>query len=109
MTISTPLLDKVNSPTDLRKLPESDLETLAKELAELRRHLKSEAKTPEHDMAIGEVAKAEKAAQLKDHRAVSNSLAKADTYPSPKKIKLSSIDRELSLTSVVNGERSILY
>ncbi|MCK5668586.1 MAG: 1-deoxy-D-xylulose-5-phosphate synthase, partial [Gammaproteobacteria bacterium] len=34
MTISTPLLDKVNSPADLRKLPESDLETLAKELRE---------------------------------------------------------------------------
>ena len=34
MTISTPLLDNINSPADLRKLPESDLEPLAKELRE---------------------------------------------------------------------------
>ena len=32
MTINTPLLDGINSPADLRKLPESDLEELAKEL-----------------------------------------------------------------------------
>jgi 1-deoxy-D-xylulose-5-phosphate synthase len=34
MTIRTPLLDNINSPADLRKLPESDLEMLAKELRE---------------------------------------------------------------------------
>jgi 1-deoxy-D-xylulose-5-phosphate synthase len=34
LPISTPLLDGINSPADLRKLPESDLEALAKELRE---------------------------------------------------------------------------
>ncbi len=32
MTINTPLLDNINSPADLRRLPESDLEALAGEL-----------------------------------------------------------------------------
>lgn len=34
MTISTPLLDNIDNPSDLRKLPESELEILAKELRE---------------------------------------------------------------------------
>jgi len=34
LPISTPLLDGINSPADLRKLPESDLAALAKELRE---------------------------------------------------------------------------
>jgi 1-deoxy-D-xylulose-5-phosphate synthase len=43
MAISTPLLDRVNSPADLRKLAESDLETLAKELREFLLHSVSQS------------------------------------------------------------------
>ncbi len=43
MTISTPLLDNINSPADLRRLPESDLETLAKELREFLLHSVSQS------------------------------------------------------------------
>ena len=41
MTINTPLLDNINTPADLRKLPESDLETLAKELRDFLEQLSS--------------------------------------------------------------------
>ena len=43
MTISTPLLDNINIPADLRKLPESDLGTLAKELREFLLHSVSQS------------------------------------------------------------------
>jgi len=43
MTINTPLLDNINSPADLRKLPESDLEALAKELRDFLLHSVSQS------------------------------------------------------------------
>lgn len=43
MTINTPLLNNINSPFDLRKLPESDLESLAKELREFLLHSVSQS------------------------------------------------------------------
>ena len=43
MTINTPLLDNINSPADLRKLPESDLEALASELRDFLLHSVSQS------------------------------------------------------------------
>ena len=43
MIFSTPLLDNINSPADLRKLPESDLGALAKELREFLLHSVSQS------------------------------------------------------------------
>ncbi len=43
MTVSRSLLANINSPTDLRRLPESDLETLAKELREFLLHSVSQS------------------------------------------------------------------
>ena len=43
MTINTPLLDNINSPADLRKLPESDLEALARELRDFLLHSVSQS------------------------------------------------------------------
>ena len=37
-SINTPILDKINSPVDLRQLPESELEPLARELREFLLH-----------------------------------------------------------------------
>ncbi|HKK15888.1 MAG TPA: 1-deoxy-D-xylulose-5-phosphate synthase N-terminal domain-containing protein, partial [Gammaproteobacteria bacterium] len=41
--IETPILDTINSPADLRKLPESDLTTLASELREFLLHSVSQS------------------------------------------------------------------
>ena len=43
MSINTPLLDNINSPSDLRKLPESDLQALAKELRDFLIHSVSQS------------------------------------------------------------------
>lgn len=57
-----------------------DLSALAGELATLRRTMKGEATEPEHDAAVGEVAKAEQAAQAKDSSKVAESLKGAGKW-----------------------------
>lgn len=57
-----------------------DLSELAGELATLRQAMKGEATEPEHDAAVGEVAKAEQAAQAKDSSKVAESLKGAGTW-----------------------------
>jgi uncharacterized protein YjbI with pentapeptide repeats len=57
-----------------------DLSELAAELATLRRAMKSEATEPEHDAAVGEVAKAEQAATAKDSSKVAESLKAAGEW-----------------------------
>jgi len=60
--------------------PSRDLSELAGELATLRRAMKGEGTEPEHDAAVGEVAKAEQAAKAKDSSKVAESLKGAGKW-----------------------------
>ena len=57
-----------------------DLAALAGELATLRQAMKREATEPEHDAAVGEVAKAEQAAKAQDSSKVAESLKAAGKW-----------------------------
>jgi hypothetical protein len=57
-----------------------DLSVLASELSELRARLKEEAMDPDHDIAVGEVASAERAAREGDGPTVLEHLAKAGQW-----------------------------
>ena len=57
-----------------------DLSELAGELATLRRAMKGGATEPEHDAAVGEIAKAEQAAKAQDSSKVAESLKAAGKW-----------------------------
>ena len=57
-----------------------DFERLAEELSRLRSAMKSEATTPDHDIAVSEVAKAEKAANAKDGKGVMGAIKAAGKW-----------------------------
>lgn len=57
-----------------------DLSALAGELETLRLAMKSEATEPEHDAAVGEVAKAGQAAKAKDSSKIAESLKAAGKW-----------------------------
>lgn len=57
-----------------------DIPVLAGELATLRQVMKGEATEPEHDAAVGEVAKAEQVAKAKDSSKVAENLKGAGKW-----------------------------
>jgi hypothetical protein len=61
--------------------PSIDLQTLATELATLRQHLRRQAAVePDHDVAIGAIAEAEKAAKAGNGPKVLEQLSKAGQW-----------------------------
>jgi hypothetical protein len=65
---------------DAQQLGQLDMRTLAVELASLRREMKQVATEPEHDMAIGQIAAAETAAQKGDAGTVLRHLKSAGRW-----------------------------
>lgn len=73
------IIDNSNR-TQQSPISDIDLHTLAKELSQLRHAMKDNSSAPEHDIAVGEVAAAEKAAKAGESSTVVEHLRKAGSW-----------------------------
>lgn len=74
-------IENENSTIELiTNLSDNDLNNLSEELSQLRKVLKSESKTIEHDIAIGHLAEAEVAVKKKDKKSLLVNLKKAGNW-----------------------------